>query len=247
MRIFSSKTVLLGFLVLLIICGLSFDASAQKKKKKKAPLPMPTPVQTAGGSSSEPAVVGRSTDYANLEDYFPRNDNTPAVTANGQPADTQNQPLAPSPELQALSAQVKDLAGRIDSMDAKQKLLLDLEILNRAEQRSGSLHQQLMDSNDKESAIKVRLSELDEEMTDQGIARKLAFTGSLRPEDARENLRKTLQAEKDRLNGQVTQLQNNRSALEASVQSADALVEKVRAKLEKTIDEQLQETPAKKP
>jgi predicted GNAT family acetyltransferase len=252
MRIFSGKMVLLGFLMLVLVCGLAIDAPAQKKKKKKAtqPLPMPTPVQTTP-QNNEPAVVGRSTDYADLEDYFPRNDGgAPATTTNNRatPADnTQAAVSAASPELEELTRQVRDLAGRIDSMDAKQKLLLDLELLNRAEQRAENLRGKLMDSTDKESAIKVRLTEVDADMTDQGIARKLAFSGSLRPEEARENLRKTLQAEKDRLTLQMTQLQNNRAALETSLQNADTLVEKLRLKLEKAIDDQLQETPAKKP
>lgn len=237
--------------MLVLVCGLAVDASAQKKKKKKTtqPLPMPTPVQTT--QNNEPAVVGRSTDYANLEDYFPRNDGAPA-TIDGQstPENTANTSAAvsaPSPELEELSRQVRTLAGRIDSMDTKQKLLLDLELLGRAEQRAENLRSKMMDSTDKESAIKVRLTEIEGDMTDQGIARKLAFSGSLRPEEARENLRKTLQAEKDRVMLQMTQLQNNRTALETSLQNADALVEKLRARLEKAIDDQLQETPAKKP
>ncbi len=251
MRIFSGKTVLFGFLILVLVCGLAVDASAQKKKKKKAtqPLPMPTPVQTTT-QNNEPAVVGRSTDYANLEDYLPRNDTVPATTADGQatPADnTQTAVSAPSPELEELTRQVRELAGRIDSMDTKQKLLLDLELLGRAEQRAENLRSKLMDSTDRESAIKVRLTEIDADMTDQGIARKLAFSGSLRPEEARENLRKTLQAEKDRVTLQMTQLQSNRAALETSLQNADALVEKLRTRLEKAIDDQLQEKPGKKP
>lgn len=237
--------------MLALVCGLAVDASAQKKKKKKAtqPLPMPTPVQTAN-QNNEPVVVGRSTDYANLEDYLPKNPDAPPTTADGQPTsaeNTQTAVSAPSPELEELTRQVRELAGRIDSMDTKQKLLLDLELLSRAEQRAEILRGKVMDSTDKESAIKVRLAEIEGDMTDQGISRKLAFSGSLRPEEARENLRKTLQAEKDRIMLQMTQLQNNRAALDTSLQNADALVEKLRARLEKAIDSQLQETPAKKP
>jgi uncharacterized protein YhaN len=246
MRIFSIKTILLGLAVLVLVCGLSLDISAQKKKKKKAvqPLPMPTPVQTA--PSSEPAVVGRATDYADLEDYLPKTATTPPAS-DPATADNQNNTQVSSPAIEELSRQVRDLTGRIDSMDAKQKLLLDLEVLSRAEQRSENLRQQLMNSNDKESAIKGRLIELEGEMTPQGIERKAAFIGSLRPEEVRENIRKGLQAEKDRITSQLTQLQTSRAALETSLQNSDALVEKLRVKLEKAIDDQLQEPAAKKP
>ena len=238
------KTILLSLAALVLVCGLSLDVSAQKKKKKKAqPLPMPTPVQTT--PSSEPTVVGRSTDYADLEDYLPKAANAPATTSDAQTA-ADPQPL--SPALEDLARQVHDLTGRINSMDAKQKLLLDLEILGRAEQRAGTLRQQLMDSSDKEDTIKTRLAELEGEMTPQAIERKAAFAGSLRPEEVRDNILKTLTAEKDHLTNQMTQLQNNRAALETSLQNADALVERLRDKLEKSIEEQLQDIPAvKKP
>jgi uncharacterized protein YhaN len=242
MRIFSMKTILLSLAALVLVCGLSLDVSAQKKKKKKT-QPLPTPVQTT--PSSEPTVVGRSTDYADLEDYLPKAANAPATTGGAQTG-TDIQPL--SPALEDLARQVHDLTGRINSMDAKQKLLLDLEILGRAEQRAGTLRQQLMDSSDKEDTIKTRLSELEGEMTPQAIERRAAFAGSLRPEEVRDNILKTLTAEKDHLTNQMTQLQNNRAALETSLQNADALVERLRDKLEKSIEEQLQDAPAvKKP
>jgi len=248
MRIFSVKTILLSFAVLLLVCGLSLDVSAQKKRKKKAaqPLPMPTPVQTTTGST-EPVVVGRATDYADLEDYFPKTTTIPAAGDNQTAADTQNTVPTPSPELEELARQVRALSGRIDSMDAKQKLLLDLEILGRAEQRSENLRKQLMDSTDKEAGIKSRLIELEGEMRPEAIERKAAFVGSLRPEEVRENMRKSLQAEKDRLTNQLSQIQNSRAALETSLQNADNLAEKLRLKLEKEIDEQAVETPAKTP
>jgi len=71
--------------------------------------------------------------------------------------------------------------------------------------------------------------------------------GSLRPEEVRENMRKTLQSEKDRLTTQVTQLEASRAGLESSLQSADAMVQRLRTKLEQEIEAQLQAPPAKKP
>ena len=235
--------VLISLAVLLLVCGLSLSVDAQKKRKKKPtqPLPMPTPVQTV-----EPEVVSRASDEVDMGDYFPKASSTPATETQ-----TNNTPAletsASSAMVEELARQVRELTSKINSMDAKQKMLLDLEILSRAEQRTESLRKQLMDSTDKEAAIKTRLTELEMEMKPETIERKAAFIGSLRPEEVRENMRKTLQMEKDRITTQLSQLQNNRATLETSLQNAEALVEKLRVKLEKEIDEQMQVTPAKKP
>jgi chromosome segregation ATPase len=237
------RSILLGLAVLLLVCGLSLDVSAQKKRKKKTqPLPMPTPVQTA-----DPEVVSRASDEVNMEDYLPRAASTPAADVQTDPAAATGQPATSSAQVEELARQVRDLTSKIDSMDAKQKMLLDLEILSRAEQRSENLRKQLMDSSDKEAAIKGRLEQLEYEMRPDVIERNAAFIGSLRPEEVRESKRKALQSEKDRLTSQLSQLQNNRGNLETSLQNADAMVEKLRAKLEKAIDDQLLGTPPKKP
>ena len=75
------------------------------------------------------------------------------------------------------------------------------------------------------------------------LERSSAFAGSLRPEEIRETRRKTLESEKRNLENLLTQIQNSRVSLEANVQKADELVEKVRFKLEKEIDDALAEDP----
>ena len=240
------RAILLSFLAVILVLGLGVDASAQKKRKKaKQPLPMPTPVQNV-----EPAVVSRATDYADLEDFLPRNDTAPqTIPANPTGDPTVLPTTAPSSDstVEELARQVRELTGKIDSMDTKQKMLLDLQILSSAEQRSENLRRQLLDSTDKEGAIKTRLEQIDYDIRPEVIERKAAFIGSLRPEEVRENMRKTLQSEKDRLTSQLTQIQNNRAGLEASIASADSMAQRLRAKLEKEIEEQLQAAPAKKP
>ena len=71
------------------------------------------------------------------------------------------------------------------------------------------------------------------------IDRQVAMMGSFRPEEIREQRRKSLEAEKRSLDTLLAQIQTNRSSLETSVQKADTLVEKIRAKLDKEIDDAL--------
>ncbi len=76
-------------------------------------------------------------------------------------------------------------------------------------------------------------------MRPENLERSAAFAGSLRPEDIRDQRKKSLDAERKNLDSLLTQIQDNRAVLEQSVQKADALVEKVRAKMEKEIDDAL--------
>ena len=71
------------------------------------------------------------------------------------------------------------------------------------------------------------------------IERSTNFVGTLRPEEIREQNKKSLETEKAKLDALLLQLQTNRANLEGNVQKADALVEKVRAKTEKEIDDAL--------
>ncbi len=237
------RAILLSFLALILVFGLSMDASAQRKRKKvKQPLPMPTPVQTI-----EPSVVSRASDEVDPEDYLQRAAETVPGTSTANDQTAAPVTSLSNPSVEDLAQQVRQLTGKIDSMDTKQKMLLDLQILSSAEQRSENLRRQLMDSTDKEAVIKGRLEQIEYDIRPEVIDRKAAFIGSLRPEEVRENMRKTLQSEKDRLTLQVTQLQTSRTGLESSLLSADSMVQRLREKLEKEIEVQLQEAAGRKP
>jgi Nnf1 len=145
---------------------------------------------------------------------------------------------------------VKELTERIKKLEASQKvdkdekqkrLLLNLDILTRAEQRTESLRKQMFEMIEKENAIKARLDQLDIDMRPDVIERALQLNGSMRPEEVRESRRKTLNAEKANLQSLLTEIQNTRSNLSLNLQKAEAVVEKLRAKLEKDIDDSLVE------
>jgi hypothetical protein len=96
---------------------------------------------------------------------------------------------------------------------------------------------------EKENSVKTRLEQLEFEMRPEMIDRQIAFAGTLRPEELRDMRRKNLDIEKRNLQDLVTQIQSTRSSLELNVVKADQLVEKLRTKLEKDIDDALVDTP----
>lgn len=252
------KTIFLTLFALVLVFGLSVDASAQKKRKKqKAPLPMPTPVQVV-----EPTIVSRASDEADLEDYFPRNNagdpasgiKTPTsdgqilLTTDNQVTNTNG--TVSTPVSSELADQVRALSTKINSIDDRQKMLLDLQILSSAEQRAEGLRKQLLDLSDKEATIRPRLEQIEYDIRPEVIERNAAFIGSLRPEEVRASMKRKLETERERLNAQLVQMQSSRTSIEVSLQSADGLVTKLRTKLEQEIEVQLLAPPkpeAKKP
>lgn len=236
----AAKRIFLTGAMFLLCLGVSvFDAGAQTSKKRtrrvRQPVVILPPVPQQ--QQTDPEIVSRAGE---------ENQNQIFV----QPA-SQNQATPPVDES---DAEIKDLRKRVKSLestkkneyDEKQKrLLLNLDILTRAETRSESLRKQLFDMIEKESGIKTRIEQLENDSRPEMIDRSVAFAGSLRPEEIRDARRKNMASEKQNLQSLLTGIQSSRAALESNVQKSDQLVEKLRFKLEKDIDNALVEDEPK--
>ena len=73
----------------------------------------------------------------------------------------------------------------------------------------------------KEADLTVRLSQLDEDLKPDNIARSLAGVGSTRPEELREQRRRELTIERDAVRRQLDLLATSRTRLESAIQAAD--------------------------
>ena len=83
-----------------------------------------------------------------------------------------------------------------------------------------NLRQQLGEINDRDASNKMRLGELDYDLKPENIERYFNGYGSTRPEELREQRRKQLQIEKDRILGQQQELATRRSSLESAINVA---------------------------
>ncbi|HQU85582.1 MAG TPA: hypothetical protein PKY59_20780 [Pyrinomonadaceae bacterium] len=216
------------------------ETNAQTKRKIRTktgsvrPQTTPTPVQT------EPEIISQASDY-NSEPQIVQPQQTEI-----QPNDTNDDRIdKTNSRVKELSTRVKNLeATKKDPYEEKQKrLLLNLDILTRAEQRAETLRKQLFEMVEKESTIKTRLDNIESDIRPEMIERQVAFAGTLKPEELRDMKRKSLENEKRNLQNLLTDIQNTRSNLELNVQKADQLVEKLRFKLEKDIDDALADEP----
>ncbi len=213
----------INFTVLALVFFLfSFAADAQTRRAKPKPLATPLPALTGA------EIISQAGDYEE------------PIVVKGPPSQKTAE-KAPGND-----ARVKDLNDRLKKLesspknayDEKQKrMVLNLDILTRAEQRSESLRKQLFELVDKENTIKTRLDQIENDSRPEMIERTLQLSGSMKPEDVREMRRKSLLSEKANLEALLTQIQTTRTNLAVTLDKSDIMVEKLRIKLEKDIDD----------
>ncbi len=229
--------LMLGFFV------FADSASAQTKKKRTKKQTIKTKPQPVP-QSTLPVIVSQADQYSNQnQQLITGNTETPTVEAE-TPTQTEVQTDETFEEkLARLNNRVRELEGSKQKAyeERQRRLLMNLDILTRAETRSESLRKQLFELIEKENSYRTKLELLEYDMRPEVIERQVAFAGSLRPEELREARRRNLEAEKRNLTTLLLDLQATRTNLEQNVQRADQMVEKLRAVLEKDIDDALNE------
>ncbi len=206
----------------LAISILSVSAFSQSTRSKPKPLATPLPVL----SSAE--IISRAQDQielARLEQV--------AVEAN------EEKPTAESQTVKELRDRIKKLESekKLSYGEKQKRLLLNLDILTRAEQRTESLRKQLFDMIEKENSVKSRLDQIEFEIRPEMIERTLQMAGSMKPEEIRDNRRKSLNAERQNLESLLTDIQRTRLNTNFNLEKAELMVEKLRTKLESEIDD----------
>ena len=237
-----SNYTFLSFAAVVACLGLiTIESHAQKPSAKKK-VKKPIAVQTMSAPTTEPVIISRAED-------FPLD--SPVLSSNVESA------IRAADEVETISSTDKiiaELTDRIKTLesgkkvdyDQKQKrLAMNLEILTKAEQRVESLRKQSFEMLDKETSLKTKLEQIENDLRPESIDRSLAFVGSLRPEELRAARKKSLEAERTNLQTMLTEIQRTRSNLDLNVQKAEILVEKLRSKLEVEIDAALQDDPDK--
>jgi hypothetical protein len=221
----SVKRILFHSFGIAAVCGaLAAGASAQASKPKAKPLATPPVLSPA-------EIISRADDYVE-----PRTVET-SISKSVASAE-----LSDSETIKKLNERIKTLESskgtqKADKDENQKRLLLNLDILTRAEQRSESLRKQVFEMIEKENSVKGRLDQIEIEMRPEAIERALQLQGSMKPEEVRENRRRTLDAERRNLTSLLLDIQGTRANLSSNLLKADTMVEKIRTKLERDIDD----------
>lgn len=243
-------SILAAAFLMLALFGSFSTANAQTKKKTTKKRTTTSTTQQPVPQQTMPTIISQADQYTNQnQQIISGNVETPVETTT---TETQTQPETFDEKLDKISNRMKEMNTRMKSLESskqseydekQRRLLLNLDILTRAEQRAESLRKQLFDLVEKENSIKTKLETLEYDLRPDMIERQVAFAGTLRPEELREMRKKNLEAERTNLSNLLTEIQTTRTSLEANVLKADQLVEKLRAVLEKDIDDALSEKP----
>lgn len=149
--------------------------------------------------------------------------------------------------VQSLNATVREIGERLlapasKSDDAKDKdrISTSLNLLTLAEQRAELLRKQLIELAEKETAVRTRLTQLEEEMRPENIERSLSPYGTTRTPELRDNRRRVLENERRGLETLVNQISQSRVRLQEDVRDADTLVTRLRQRLLPLIEKEIE-------
>ncbi|MGI8468010.1 MAG: hypothetical protein ACR2N3_06110 [Pyrinomonadaceae bacterium] len=240
-RISSRRIILAAAALNFLFLGfLAADSNAQTPRRSKTRKANPIVQPTPAGTNNEPLIISRADEFPNENRVIVQ---PQAETQTEKPVE---KPVVSTDGMNELNERIKNLeSNQKKDPDEKQKrLLLNLDILTRAEQRTETLRKQLFEMIEKENQIKTRLDQIENDIRPEMIERSVALVGTLRPEELRDQRRKTLEVDKRNLQRLLTDIQNTRSSLDLNLQKADIMVEKLRFKLEKQIDDAIEDEPS---
>jgi len=144
--------------------------------------------------------------------------------------------------LQAISEELlaPDSKGEKEQNERLKKISTNFDLLTRAEERAEVLRKQLIELIEKETAYKIRLTQLEEDMRPENIERSMAVIGTTRTVELRDTRRRALENEKRGVENLLSITSQSRIRLEDDVRQADQMVSKLRQRLFPLIEKEIE-------
>jgi len=151
--------------------------------------------------------------------------------------------------LQTLNVRLREISEKVLAPDSNQRdppndkqnrIALNIEVLTRSEQRAEVLRKQLLELIEKETSLRSRLMQMDEDLRPESIERAISLVGSTRAVELRDTRRRVLENERKGFESLLNQTAQSRLRLEDDVKQADALVSKLRQRLLPLIDKEIE-------
>lgn len=150
--------------------------------------------------------------------------------------------------LQTLNARLREISDKVladanqsgSANDKQKNIAASLTLLASAEQRAEIMRKQLLEMIEKETALKVRLVQIEEDMRPESIERALNPIGSTRTVELRDTRRRVLETERRGFESLLNQTTQGRIRLEEDLRQADALVGRLRQRVLPLIDKEIE-------
>jgi len=217
------RLAIIGLAVFLIAGFFLVNSSAQRRRKRRSSAPRitnPAIYQPSPSDNTNSNTTGTGEETASPEQI-----SKPSRSASEDPE-------AMKQTIRTLSTQVDKLTDKITRMEEAQRSLVDLERLSRAEQRAAQLRAELRDVQTKEADLQAHAEDVDYALRPENIERATAGYGTTHPEELREQRRRQLESEKERVRKQLDQLAASRTRLEQAIAAADVETERLRQRLD---------------
>lgn len=150
--------------------------------------------------------------------------------------------------VQTLNTRLRELSekglandpGQGSVNDKQKNIAASLTLLASAEQRAEIMRKQLIELIEKETSLKTRQVQLEEDMRPESIERALNPIGSTRTVEIRDTRRRVLETERRGVESLLIQTTQSRIRLEDDVRQADLMVSKLRQRLFPLIDKEIE-------
>src|SRR5689334_22478153 len=230
-RIRSCIKFLIAVCLVVSFCLHDGDAQTRRKKRRSrratpaAPKPVITNPPIAPPDATQSTAATEATGTGDDVKIISTADSTQDPSQPAQPKKPETPTTGEKDQMQqtitTLSNQVNKLNDKLSQMQDDDRYQMDMERLTRAEQRAEQLRSQLMDTQTKIGDFEAKLEQIEFALQPENIESSTAGYGSTRPEQAREARRKSLEAEKARVQAQLKLAESSKTRLETAVANAD--------------------------
>lgn len=150
--------------------------------------------------------------------------------------------------VQSLDATLNDIADKLIPVFTKAKdaaaetqgrISSSFTLLAQAEQRAETMRRQLLELIEKETLYRTRITQLEEDMRPENVERALNPYGTTRTAEIRDTRRRVLETERRGVTNLLTLTTDSRVRLEEEVRQADALVQRLRQRLNPLIEKEI--------
>ena len=133
--------------------------------------------------------------------------------------------------VQQLTGEVQRLKRKVTELEKDRLASTIQEQLEKEEQRGEGLQLHLIEIAEKEVPLQTRLDQVNSQLRPENLDRALSGVGSVHPEYAREELKRQLLSESQRLMYQLSLLRQDRMRTQASLATTDAAIVRLKIKL----------------
>lgn len=146
--------------------------------------------------------------------------------------------------VQTLNVRLSEIVAResnqSSSPNEQTRIGINLDLLTRAEQRADVLRKQLFELIEKETSLRIRLGQIEEDMRPENVERALNPYGTTRTAELRDARRRALENERKGIDSLLNQITQSRRQLEEDVKQADLMVFKLRQRIFPLIDKEIE-------